>query len=233
MRDGRNTTWAVRLSNHRSEPSGRVWELVAPNLTPTVTSPEIERWSPLKAWFYNLFNRNPKSNTAVIELLELSTDDRFLDIGCGPGAALEHAVSAGASVTGIDPSPAMVSRAAKRVPAAEVRVGSAEEIPFPDDSFSVAVNIASFHHWADREAGLKEILRVLAPGGKVHVVEGVLGDEKDGHGLSPRDAEILETRLTELGYIRTSTRRIKPGWRHEYFMVSGVAPEAGAPISDV
>lgn len=191
----------------------------------------IERWSPLKAWLYNLFNRNPKSNRAVIELLQLSREDRFLDIGCGPGAALEHAASTGASVAGVDPSPSMVSRAAKRVPDAEVRVGSAEEIPFPDNTFSVVVNIASFHHWSDRDAGLREILRVLAPGGRLHVVEGVLSEGKDGHGLNPRDAEILETRLTELGYTRTATRRIKPGWRREYYVVSGVAPEVGRPSS--
>jgi len=185
---------------------------------------KIERWSPLKAWLYNLFNRSPKSNLAVIERAGLSKEDRFLDIGCGPGAALEHAASTGASVAGIDPSPSMVSRATNRVPEAEVKVGSAEEIPFPDDTFSVVINIASFHHWADREGGLREILRVLAPGGKLQIVEGVLRDGKDGHGLDARDAEILDARLVELGYTQTSIERIKPGWRHEYFVVSGVAP---------
>jgi ubiquinone/menaquinone biosynthesis C-methylase UbiE len=193
---------------------------------------DIERWSPVKAWLYNLFNRNPKSNRAVIEFAELGEEDHFLDIGCGPGAALEHAASTGASVAGVDPSKSMVSRAARRVPTAEVRVGSAEEVPFPDDTFSVVINIASFHHWADREAGLREISRVLAPGGRLHIVEGALREGKDGHGLNPRDAEILNARLSELGYTRTSTERIKPGWIHEYFVVNGVAPEGVVPDSD-
>ena len=199
-------------------------ECCDPILTQTVTSSDVERWSPFKVWLYNLFNRNPKSNRIVIELLDLDSGDRFLDVGCGPGAALEHAVSAGASVAGIDPSPSMVSRAAKRVPAAEVRVGSAEEIPFPDDSFSVVINIASFHHWADREAGLREALRVLAPGGRLQIVEGVLRDGKEGHGLDPRDAEVLDARLNELGYTKTSIEQIKPGWRREYFVVTALAP---------
>ena len=207
-------------------------ELMAPNLTGIVSSSEIEQWSPLKAWLYNLLYRNPKSNRAVVELLALDSKDRFLDIGCGPGAALEHAASTGASVAGVDPSPAMVSRAARRVPAAEVRVGSAEEIPFPDNSFSVAINIASFHHWADREAGLKETLRVLAPRGRLHIVEGVLGEGKDGHGLDPKDTEILVKRLVELGYSQTSIERIKPGWRHEYFVVSGLVPGQARPSSN-
>lgn len=197
---------------------------MAPNLTGVVTSSDIERWSPFKAWLYSLFNRSPKSNRAAIELAALSGADRFLDVGCGPGAALEQAASTGASIAGIDPSPSMVARAAKRVPAAEVKVGSAEEIPFPDDSFSVVINIASFHHWADRDAGLREILRVLSPGGRLHIIEGMLRDGKEGHGLDATDAEILASRLGELAYTGVSVERIKPGWRHEYFVVSGSAP---------
>lgn len=182
---------------------------------------DIECWSPLKAWLYSLFYRSPKSNVAVVDLAGLSSDDKFLDVGCGPGAALEHAVSTGAMVAGVDPSPSMVARASKRVPSAEVKVGSAEELPFPDHSFSVAINISSFHHWADREAGLKEVLRVLAPGGRLHVVEGALRDDKDGHGLDRREAELLAAKLTELGYSDTGVERIKPGWFSEYFVVTG------------
>lgn len=188
-----------------------------------MTHEEIERWSPFKVWLYSLFNRSPKSNLAVVELAGLGKDDRFLDVGCGPGAALEHASETGAEVAGIDPSPSMVSRASKRVPDADVRVGSAEEIPFPDDSFSVVINIASFHHWADRDGGLREVLRVLAPGGTLHIAEGVLSDGENGHGLSPRDAEMLAARLAELGYKDTKIKRIKPRWRREYFVVSGTA----------
>ncbi len=110
-------------------------------------------------------------------------DDSFLDIGCGPGAAVEHAAASGARVAGVDPSPSMVRRAARRVPDADVRVASAEHLPFPDHHFTVVVNVASFHHWADRDAGLREILRVLTAGGRLHIMEGVIKEGKDGHGL--------------------------------------------------
>ncbi len=184
---------------------------------------EIECWSPLKAGLYSLFYGSPKSNIAVVDFAELTGEDRFLDVGCGPGAALEHAAATGAEVAGIDPSPSMVARAARRVPTAHVQVGSAEEIPFPNDHFSVVVNISSFHHWSDREAGLSEILRILAPGGMLHIVEGALREGKDGHGLSPSDAQSVASKLQELGYVETDIERIKPGWRREYFVVTGKA----------
>jgi ubiquinone/menaquinone biosynthesis C-methylase UbiE len=189
---------------------------------------EIERWSPVKVWLYSLLNRSPKSNRATVELASLSASDRFLDVGCGLGAALEHATASGAEVAGVDPSPSMVARASRRVPEADVRVGSAEEIPFPDHHFTVVINIASFHHWADREAGLKEILRVLAPGGRLHIVEGMLKEGKDGHGLDPNDARLLANKLLELGYADTEIDSMKTGWRHRYMVVTGVAP-LGSP----
>lgn len=185
---------------------------------------EIECWSPFKVWLYSLRFRSPKSNIATVEFASVSANDRFLDVGCGLGAALEAAAAAGAEVAGVDPSPSMVTRARRRVPQAEVKVGSAEEIPFPDRHFTVVINVSSFHHWADREAGLKEIMRALAPGGRLHIVEGLLKEGKDGHGLDPRDAKSLANKLLELGYVETKVDTIKPGWWHRYLVVTGVAP---------
>jgi ubiquinone/menaquinone biosynthesis C-methylase UbiE len=187
--------------------------------------PEVERWSPLKAWLYSVFNRSPKSNLALVERASLRPDDRFLDIGCGPGAALEHAARTGAQVAGVDPSPSMVARASKRVPTADVRVGSAEGLPFPDDHFTVVANVSSFHHWADREAGLREILRVLAPGGRLLIMEGFIKEGKDGHGLSPSDTVSLSAKLLELGYALTDVVTAKPSWRHRYYIVIGFAAD--------
>lgn len=189
-----------------------------------MSSAEVERWSPLKAWLYSLFHRMPRSNVAVVERASLSANDRFLDVGCGPGAALEEAAARGARVAGVDPSPSMVDRASRRVPEADVRVGSAEDLPFPDDNFTVVVNVASFHHWADRDEGLREILRVLAPGGRLHVMEGMLRAGQDGHGLDPNDANVLSARLLELGYADTHIDSVETGWRHRYYIVTGIAP---------
>lgn len=185
---------------------------------------EVERWSPFRAWLYSLLYRCPRSNKATIDLLDLGPGDSLLDIGCGPGAALELAASRGASVAGVDPSPSMATRAANRVPAAHVEVGSAEAIPFASDRFNVVINIASFHHWADRDAGLRESLRVLAPGGGLHIVEAALKDDKDGHGLDPREVELVMARLSEIGYTDVASQQMKPGWFQVFTVISAIAP---------
>lgn len=172
---------------------------------------EIERWSPFKVWLYSLLGRNPQSNIAAIDRLALGFDDRFLDIGCGLGAALEHAAKAGAETAGIDPSPSMVERAGRRVPSAEVKVASAEAIPFPDDHFTAVSAVGTFHHWADRDQGLGEVLRVLAPGGRLLIVERHL-KRGSGHGLAGSGASDLLGVLRRIGFESVEIGDMKGHW---------------------
>jgi len=189
-----------------------------------MTSPatDVERWSALKVWLFSLFNRNPESNSAAVDHLGLDSDDRFLDLGCGLGAALEHAATTGARTAGIDPSPSMVERAADRVPRAEVRLGSAESIPFEDDAFTATLAVATYHHWADPETGVKEVRRVLGPGGRLLIVERKL-KRSSGHGLDGAGAESLAQLLESNGYITVEIETMKVG-RAEYLAVSAVEP---------
>ncbi|MPZ52874.1 MAG: methyltransferase domain-containing protein [Acidimicrobiia bacterium] len=182
---------------------------------------KVERWSSFKVWLFSLGNRNPESNPALVDYAGLGSNDRFLDVGCGLGTALEHAARTGAEIAGVDPSPAMVERASKRVPQAEVKVGSAETIPFPDGHFTVVGNIKSYHHWANPDAGLAEILRVLVPGGRLLIAEKRLKRNR-GHGLHPEQADELARTLLGLGYA-TSTVDSLSLVRNEFLVVSGVA----------
>lgn len=176
----------------------------------TSRTADVERWSSLRVWFFSLFNRDPKSNLAAVELLSLTSGDRFLDLGCGLGAALRHADATGADTAGIDPSPAMVERAARRVPSADVLEGSAESVPFEDDRFTAALAVATYHHWADREAGLAEVRRVLAPGGRLLIFERKL-KRRSGHGIDAAGAERLAQLLTDHGYISVDVRTERVG----------------------
>jgi ubiquinone/menaquinone biosynthesis C-methylase UbiE len=188
----------------------------------TPETPDVERWSALKVWVFSLFNRNPKSNLAAVDRLSLRPGDRFLDLGCGLGAALEHAAATGAETSGIDPSPAMVERASGRVSRAEVAEGSAESIPFEDDRFTAALAVSTYHHWADPEAGLAEVRRVLAPGGRLLIVERKL-KRSAGHGIDVEGAQRLGEALLRQGYSSPETSAMRVG-RAEYLAVSAVNP---------
>ena len=91
----------------------------------------------------------------LVEAAALEPADAVLDIGCGPGVALDLASSEvpRGSVTGIDPSTVMVRQARRRTRRAgnvDVLEGAAESIPLPDASVDVAWAINTLHHWADR-----------------------------------------------------------------------------------
>jgi SAM-dependent methyltransferase len=96
---------------------------------------------------------------------------RWLDVGCGSGAFTEMVVErcAPASVEGIDPSEAQLAYARTR-PASRVarfHRGDAMALPFPDDSFDVAVMPLVIFFVPEPSRGVAEMTRIVAPGGVV------------------------------------------------------------------
>jgi len=181
---------------------------------------QIERWSGLFATFYSLVWRNPASNRAVVEHAGVGPGDRVLDIGSGPGAALQHAIGLGADVYGVDPTPSMVTKASRRVPNATIREGSAEALPFDDGVFSHVWTISAFHHWASPGTGIDEVRRVLASGGAFLIVERKLKPGKDGHGFDLAQARDVSEQLADHGFHDPAVETINAR-RAEYFVVSG------------
>jgi ubiquinone/menaquinone biosynthesis C-methylase UbiE len=92
---------------------------------------------------------------------------RLLDVATGPGYAAARAANRGASVVGVDISDEMVSLASRLHPELDLRVASAEALPFPDDSFDAVVGNFAMLHLARPELAAAEFSRVLAPGGRL------------------------------------------------------------------
>jgi len=100
-----------------------------------------------------------------------------LDVGCGSGVLTEQlALRVGAAnVAGIDPSP-MLEACRARVPGADLRHGTAEELPWPDDTFDAALAQLVVHFMSDPAAGVGEMTRVTRPAGAVVACTWDFGD---------------------------------------------------------
>ena len=98
----------------------------------------------------------------------------MLDVGCGTGALL-HPLSQrypGARLTGVDPVPEMLEVARRRLPhEVDLRVGWAESLPFEHEQFDVVVSCNAFHYFRDPVAALREMRRILAPGGRLVITD--------------------------------------------------------------
>jgi SAM-dependent methyltransferase len=100
---------------------------------------------------------------ALFSELGVGPGTRLLDIACGSGLAVRLADGAGAVVSGIDASTGLVGVARARTPAADLRIGSMYELPWPDGTFDVAMSINGI--WGGCETALDEAFRVLKPRG--------------------------------------------------------------------
>jgi SAM-dependent methyltransferase len=105
----------------------------------------------------------------LVAAAELTAGARCLDVGCGPGALIAELVGrvGAAGVVGVDPSEPFVAAARDRFPDVDVRVAPAEDLPFEDGSFDAAFASLVVHFMADPVAGLREMGRVVRPGGLV------------------------------------------------------------------
>jgi len=113
----------------------------------------------------------------VLERLALRAGEHVVDLGCGPGLlAVEMAarVSASGRVEGIDASPSMLPLAARRCapfPWVHLQPGDVTALPYGDESFHAAVCTQVYEFVADVDLALRELRRVLKPGGRALVLD--------------------------------------------------------------
>ena len=141
---------------------------------------------PMDGWIARAYDRGVQ--TAFVDVLPTLVEDlvgdlrgarRLLDVGCGPGQFTVLAAErlTGAEVWGIDLAPTMIELARRHAAASAAagrlhfEVADVARLPFPDAHFDAVMSSGSIKHWPDALAGLREIHRVLASGGRAFIGE--------------------------------------------------------------
>lgn len=123
--------------------------------------------------------RKIESDSEILLLLGPVENKTVIDVGCGTGNLVRTLSGMKADVTGID-TPEMLEKARKESPLSnETYVeGTAQELPFPDNSADIILYIASFHHVPGQlmEQALHETNRVLKENGMALFVEPIARD---------------------------------------------------------
>jgi SAM-dependent methyltransferase len=108
----------------------------------------------------------------VAHAAQIQPGHKVLDVACGTGilARTAHSLAGPAGqVVGLDPGAGMLAVAEELAPAVAWRQGAAESMPFADRAFDAVVSQFGLMFFADREQALREMLRVLAPRGRLAV----------------------------------------------------------------
>jgi ubiquinone/menaquinone biosynthesis C-methylase UbiE len=164
----------------------------------------------------------------VAEAAGIHPGDRVLDVACGTGVLTREAASRAGStgaVTGLDLSPEMLAVAVRLSPALRWQQGSAEALPFPVQSFDAVVSQFGLMFFPDPVAGLREMMRVLVPGGRLAVAVWA--------SLADTPAYEAEVALVERLAGRLETRSGRPSsWvTRSGSPISAPRPESREPVS--
>jgi ubiquinone/menaquinone biosynthesis C-methylase UbiE len=121
---------------------------------------------------------SPLEDRATYELLELERDDIVLDVACGPGnisRRLLGRIGEPGLLIGLDASPTMLARAVldTHAPNAAYIRADAERLPFRDGSFDAVCCYAALYLMARPFDAIREMVRVLRPGGRIAVLTSV------------------------------------------------------------
>jgi SAM-dependent methyltransferase len=125
----------------------------------------------------------------LLALMEFKPRDRILDVGCGTGWLVRRIaplVPAGLAA-GLDVSDAMVRRAealSAELPNVVFALGGADAIPWDSSFFTKVLSVESAYYWPDPARGLREIFRVLSPGGSAWILINYYRDNPHCHQWS-------------------------------------------------
>jgi SAM-dependent methyltransferase len=141
-------------------------------------------------------------NRLALAAVDPRPRERVLEVGFGGGALLRQLRKAGAEVTGVDISPAMVRRGRKGGFAAFE--GSADALPLPDRHADKAVSVNSLYFWPDAAAAITELARVVRRGGRLvlcfQAPEAVRAWPGHVHGFRAYEAEQVAAMMKAAGF---------------------------------
>src|SRR3954463_2923689 len=118
---------------------------------------------------------------ALLEAANVGPETWLLDVATGPGYVAAAAFERGATVTGIDFSPAMVEVAKHLSPSIDFRRGDAQALEFEEGSFDAVIAAYGLLHYSDPDLAVREAFRVLKPSGVFAF--SVWADPNSGSGM--------------------------------------------------
>jgi SAM-dependent methyltransferase len=142
-----------------------------------------ERWGPL--WgnrpgdWAEVEERQAPAYEEVMGRIPVQAGQRVLDVGCGTGCFLRLVADRGGHAYGIDASQELLELARARVPAADLRVGDMQFLPYADDCFDLVTGFTSFFFADDMVEALREAGRVARPGAPVLIEVWGRPDQND------------------------------------------------------
>jgi demethylmenaquinone methyltransferase/2-methoxy-6-polyprenyl-1,4-benzoquinol methylase len=155
--------------------------------------------------------QDPRWRSFLVSRVDVGVGDTVLDVATGTAAvAIELASRTGSRVVGLDQSPEMLAVGRERVVAAglddriELVEGTAESLPFPDESFDALTFTYLLRYVDEPGAALRELARVVRPGGTIASLEFAI----------PRGFWRPAWELYVRGLLPLVGRAISPGW-HE------------------
>jgi ubiquinone/menaquinone biosynthesis C-methylase UbiE len=160
-----------------------------------------------RAFGWMMLRVNGPMNRRAVEALEMQHGESVLEIGCGPGDAIARLVRDGQArrIVAIDHAPDMVeaalklNRAAVREGVVDVRKCSVSKMPFRDGSFDAALAVNSVQFWSHLRLDLKEVLRVLKPGGRFVIAMRLTLEPR-----ARRRVEMLLRALPNTGFVEVT-----------------------------
>jgi ubiquinone/menaquinone biosynthesis C-methylase UbiE len=127
---------------------------------------------------WNMNSRHSKVTDWGLSHISIETHDAILDVGCGGGRTVSKlaAIAMEGKVCGLDYSKESVAVASRinrewiKMGRVEIREGTVSQLPFPDAMFDLVTAVETHFWWPDLSAGMREVLRVLKPGGTLIII---------------------------------------------------------------